>query len=128
VDGLLNPLAPPLRACTDADGLYHGTVRFGGAHEGPAGRVHGGWAAMILDHALARACLSAGHTVMTVSLEVRYRGGTPSHADLEVEASVGGLEGHRRLATGVIRAGGTVTVEATARFAVPRAPAPAPSR
>jgi acyl-coenzyme A thioesterase PaaI-like protein len=125
VDGMLNPLAPPLRALTDAGGIYRGIVRFGGSHEGPPGLVHGGWSAMVLDHALARACLSGGHSVMTTKLEVRYRGATPSSAELEVEAAVEGQAGRRLVAVGAIRAAGVVTVEATARFAIRR---PVPSR
>jgi acyl-coenzyme A thioesterase PaaI-like protein len=125
IDGALNPLSPPLRSLEDAGGVFRGVVRFGGAHEGPPGRVHGGWSAMVLDHSLARACLSTGHGVMTTRLEVRYRDATPSCTDLNVDAAVEQVEEHRLVASGAISAGGVVMVQATARFAIRR---PARSR
>ncbi len=119
VDGPLNPMAPPLEEIEHSLGRYVGRVRFRGNHEGPPSRVHGGWTALILDHALARACLSLGCLVMTRTLEVAYRKGTPYDQDLEVTCRADELDGTTLIASGEIRVTGVPTTTAVARFAVP---------
>lgn len=118
VDGPLNPMSPPLEELEQSPGHYVGRVCFRGYHEGPPGRVHGGWTALILDHALARACLSLGCLVMTRTLEVSYRRGTPYDRDLEVTCRADELDGTTLIASGEIRAADVPTTAAVARFAV----------
>ena len=48
---------------------------FSVAHEGPPGRVHGGWVAAVLDHAVGRAVAAAGFPGMTASLTVNLNKG-----------------------------------------------------
>ena len=57
----------------------HADVVLGAAYEGPPGLVHGGVAAMLLDHLMGETA-SAGHSRVTLTgtLTMRYRRGTPS--------------------------------------------------
>jgi acyl-coenzyme A thioesterase PaaI-like protein len=114
VEGPANPLAPPLTDVVAGDGEMRATALLTGAYEGPPGRVHGGWVAALLDHALGRAVACAGLPAMTVSLTVDYRRGTPYGVPLTVRARFTGSEGRRVFATGEIVAQGEVTAEASA--------------
>ena len=55
VIGMRNPVAPPLAIERDADGGVFADFHLGAAYEGPPGHVHGGVAALILDHVLGEA-------------------------------------------------------------------------
>ncbi|GDY29786.1 aromatic compound degradation protein PaaI [Gandjariella thermophila] len=114
VEGPGNPLAPPMTGLVAADGEMRATAVLSGAYEGPPGRVHGGWVAALLDHAVGRAVACAGLPAMTVSLTVDYRRGTPYGVPLTVRARFTGSEGRRVFATGEIVADGEVTAEASA--------------
>lgn len=114
VEGVGNPLAPPLTGFSGGEGVVTARVRFGIAHQGAPGRVHGGWLAAVLDHAVGRAVAGAGWPAMTVSLAVEYHRGTPFDTDLDVEAAYAGKDGRKVYATAKIRAAGVVTVTASA--------------
>ncbi|MDI2029705.1 PaaI family thioesterase [Saccharopolyspora sp. TS4A08] len=115
VEGPGNPLAPPMVGVKiDDSGATSSTALLGAAYEGPPGRVHGGWVASLLDHAVGRAVAVAGHPAMTVSLAVDYRRGTPHGAPLTINARFTGKEGRKVFATGEIVADGEVTAEASA--------------
>jgi len=113
-EGPGNPLAPPLVwRHVAADSVLAECV-FSAAHEGPPGRVHGGWVAAVLDHAVGRAVAVAGHPGMTASLTVDYRAGTPYGVPLRVEGRFTRRDGRKLHATAEVRAGDQVTATATA--------------
>jgi acyl-coenzyme A thioesterase PaaI-like protein len=109
-----NPLAPPLVwQRVDEDSVLAECV-FSAVHEGPPGRVHGGWVAAVLDHAAGCAVAAAGFPSMTASLTVNYHEGTPYGVPLHVEGRLVRREGRKLHATAEIRAGDQVTATATA--------------
>lgn len=114
VEGPGNPLAPPLSGPVGNDGTMHATALLTAAYEGPPGRVHGGWVAALLDHAVGRAVAVAGRPAMTVSLTVNYRRGTPCGTPLTISARFTGSEGRKVFATAEIRANDAVTADASA--------------
>ncbi|MEV4645379.1 PaaI family thioesterase [Saccharopolyspora sp. NPDC049357] len=115
VEGPGNPLAPPVVGLEiDDSGATSSSALLGAAYEGPPGRVHGGWVASLLDHAVGRAVAVAGHPAMTVSLTVDYRRGTPHGVPLTINARFTGKEGRKVFATGEIVADGETTAEASA--------------
>lgn len=114
VEGMGNPLAPPLVwRRVGADSVLAECV-FSAVHEGPPGRVHGGWVAAVLDHAVGRGVAAAGFPGMTASLAVNYHEGTPYGVPLHVEGRLVRREGRRLHAAAEIRAGDQVTATATA--------------
>ncbi|MEB3370613.1 PaaI family thioesterase [Saccharopolyspora mangrovi] len=115
VEGPGNPLAPPMVGLEiDESGTTSSTALLSAAYEGPPGRVHGGWVASLLDHAVGRAVAVAGHPAMTVSLTVDYRRGTPHGVPLTINARFTGEEGRKVFATAEIVADGEITAEASA--------------
>jgi len=125
VEGVGNPLAPPLVwRRTGADSVLAECV-FSVAHEGPPGRVHGGWVAAVLDHAVGRAVASAGSPGMTASLTVDYHAGTSYGVPLHVEGRLVRRDGRRLSAAAELRAGDQVTATATAVLVLFRGVAPA---
>jgi acyl-coenzyme A thioesterase PaaI-like protein len=89
-------------------------LTFSAAHEGPPNRVHGGWVAAVLDHAVGRAAAAAGFPGMTASLTVDYRAGTPYGTPLHIEGRFTGRDGRKLHAAAELRAGDQVTATATA--------------
>ena len=75
VSGRRNPGAPPVVLQHDAESTWT-DVDLGPAYEGPAGLVHGGIIAAILDQVLGSAAEDAGHPGMTGTLTIRYLTGT----------------------------------------------------
>ncbi|MFS3128013.1 PaaI family thioesterase [Nocardioides sp. Bht2] len=70
--GLKNAVAPPLREIPVAEGVRY-EADFGAAYEGPPGCLHGGWVALVLDHASGRAAHVMGNgPTFTGTLTVRY--------------------------------------------------------
>src|SRR6201999_2336293 len=55
VVGLRNPIAPPVGIHRGAPGNSVCSFYLGAAYEGPPGHVHGGVAALVLDHLLGEA-------------------------------------------------------------------------
>ena len=99
VGGTAHPWAPQLHTARSGDGVA-GTVVLGAAHEGGPGLAHGGVLSLLLDHAMGQAVYVAGHSAMTVSLEVRYSAPTPLGAELAVSARVERMEGRRVFVAG----------------------------
>jgi acyl-coenzyme A thioesterase PaaI-like protein len=110
VEGPGNPLAPPLVwRRIGAESVLAECV-FSVAHEGPPGRVHGGWVAAVLDHAVGRAVASAGFPGMTASLTVNLHDGTPYGVPLVVEGRLTRRDGRKLYATAELRAGDDAAV------------------
>lgn len=119
VVGLRNALAPPLDVKDGADGGVFADFRLGAAYEGPPGHVHGGVAAMILDHVLGVATSSLGQPRLTGTITMRYRRLTPL-GDLHVEARIVRTDGIKTFAEGHLADAEGITVEAEGVFISPR--------
>ncbi len=120
VTGDLNPVAPPIAIDTSSDGTARAEFTLSPVYEGPPGFVHGGVAAMILDHLCGAAAMANGTPGMTVSLEMRYSRPTPHSAPLTAEAKTVRAEGRRTFVEGsIFGPAGEVTITATAVFVTP---------
>jgi acyl-coenzyme A thioesterase PaaI-like protein len=119
VIGLRNPVAPPLSIQKDDDGGVFADFHLGAAYEGPPGHVHGGVAALILDHVLGDAASSSDKPRLTGTITMRYRRITPL-GDLRAEARIVRTEGVKTFAVGHLADAGGVTVEAEGVFIQPR--------
>jgi acyl-coenzyme A thioesterase PaaI-like protein len=115
VGGTAHPIAPQLHTVPTDDGVA-GTVTLGPAYEGGPGLVHGGILSLLFDHAMGQALFVAGHSAMTVSLEVRYRAPTPLGAPLAVHARVDGRDGRKLFVAAQVAVDGKVTAEARGVF------------
>ena len=121
--GSRNPAAPPLRVTTevadDGSTLVVGEVRVDRCHEGPPGRIHGGYLAGLFDDVLSgTVSLAGGRPAVTGRLRIRYRQATPIETDLRFEAWVDHAGGRRVLSRARCLVDGTVTAEAEALFVV----------
>jgi acyl-coenzyme A thioesterase PaaI-like protein len=115
-----HPLRPEL-SIAHADGVTHGTVRFGVTFEGPPGCVHGGFVAHFFDQVLGQHNLWARIPAMTGTLSVRFRKGTPILRELAFEVRHE-RRGERKVVTsGRLSADGEVCSEAEGAFVVPKA-------
>ncbi|WP_372664485.1 PaaI family thioesterase [Amycolatopsis kentuckyensis] len=114
LEGPGNPLAPPLSWTHVGPDEVRAEVLLGAAHEGPPGRVHGGWVAAVLDHVLGRATAAAGFPGMTASLTVDYHRGTPYAVPLSAEGRLERRDGRKLHATGTLRAGEEICATAKA--------------
>ncbi len=119
VVGLRNALAPPLTLVRDDDGLVHADTVLGAAYEGPPGLVHGGVAALLLDHLMGETA-SAGHTRITLTgtLTMHYRRGTPL-GPLRLESRIEREEGRKVYVVAHLADADGTTVEADGVFIVP---------
>jgi acyl-coenzyme A thioesterase PaaI-like protein len=119
VIGMRNPVAPPLVFVPSANGGVRADFHLGAAYEGPPGHVHGGVAALILDHALGGAASAPDKPRLTGTITIRYRRMT-ALGDLHVEAAIVRTEGVKTFATGHLADADGVTVEAEGVFITPR--------
>lgn len=120
VIGVRNPSAPPLVMHHDSDGSVWTEFILGAAYEGPAGHVHGGVCAMILDHVLGATAHKPGRPAYTGTLTLRYHRGTPLQEPLRAEARVKSVEGTKTFALGQISDAHGATVTADGVFIHPR--------
>jgi acyl-coenzyme A thioesterase PaaI-like protein len=119
VIGVRNPTAPPLVIHEDSDGGVFTDFHLGAAYEGPPGHVHGGVAALILDHVLGEAASSAQRPRLTGTITLRYLRTTrlgPLHAVARIDRT----EGVKTFAVGHLADGEGVTVQAEGVFIQPR--------
>jgi acyl-coenzyme A thioesterase PaaI-like protein len=119
VIGLRNPTAPPLKVEQAPDGSVYADFHLGAAYEGPPGHVHGGVAALILDHVLGEAASSAEKPRLTGTITMRYLRTTPL-GPLRVEARIDRTEGYKTYAVGHLADADGHTVEAEGVFIQPR--------
>jgi acyl-coenzyme A thioesterase PaaI-like protein len=117
VGGLAHPLAPQLDLVVDGD-TGSGEVIIGPAFQGGPGLVHGGVAALLIDHAMGCVAARTDRPAMTVSLVLRYRRPTPLGVPLTVRVGLDRAEGRRLHLSATIAAEGEVTVEAEGVFLV----------
>jgi len=117
VAGPENVLAPPLVLAGRDDGSVEGVVTLTFPYQGPPGHVHGGVAALLLDHTLGVANAWAGRSGATAQLNVRYHRPTPLFEPLTIRGRLVAQEGRKIDTVGEITtADGTVCVSVEALF------------
>lgn len=123
VVGVRNAIAPPLDVKWGEDGSVVGHATLGAAYEGPAGFVHGGISALLLDQVCGEAAHAAGRPGMTATLNLRYL--RPAKlGPVRVEAAAVPGEGHKTIVRGrfvTLTDGEEACVEAEGLFILPRA-------
>jgi acyl-coenzyme A thioesterase PaaI-like protein len=115
VGGLGNPVATPFHPSL-VDDTIRAELRFGVAHEGTPGLVHGGFVAATFDHLLGGAAIRSGRPIVTGTLTVRYLRPTPLNTDLLIECWPGETSGRKVHTHGRLLAGDEVLAEAEAVF------------
>ena len=115
VGGLAHPVGPQIEFATAEHGSV-GNTTLGPVFEGGPGLVHGGILALLLDHAMGHAAVSAGYAAMTTQLSVRFRKPTPLGRPVRVTARLDRASGRMLHLVGEIGVDGVTTVEATGVF------------
>jgi len=119
VIGIRNPIAPPLTIRAEPDGRVTTDFYLGAAYEGPPGHVHGGMAALILDHVLGEVAVHAGSPRFTGTITLRYLRPTRL-GHLHAEAAITRTEGIKAFASGHLADDEGVTVQAEGVFIQPK--------
>lgn len=117
--GIRNPVAPPLIVHHEPDRSVWAEFVLGAAYEGPAGHVHGGMCALVLDHVLGATAHQPGRPAYTGTLTLRYMRGTLL-GPLRAEARVERVEGAKTFAVGELSDAHGVTVQAEGVFIHPK--------
>jgi acyl-coenzyme A thioesterase PaaI-like protein len=119
VIGIRNPIAPPVVIHRDATGKSCCDFHLGAAYEGPPGHVHGGVAALVLDHLLGEAASDGINPRLTGTISLRYLRATRL-GQLHAEATTTRVDGVKTFAVGHLADEDGVTVEAEGVFILPR--------
>jgi acyl-coenzyme A thioesterase PaaI-like protein len=117
--GLRNAVAPPMRLERDDAGRVYADLELGAAYEGPPGHVHGGVAALLLDHLMGVTASAGAVPSVTGTLTLRYRRLTPL-GKLRVEGWIDRHEGYKTFVLAQITDADGVTVGAEGIFVMPR--------
>ncbi|MGJ3508312.1 PaaI family thioesterase [Enemella sp. A6] len=116
-----HPFSPPLNFEVDDEGNATGHVRLSRAFQGPPGRCHGGYVAVLLDHIFgATGAWTMPGPFFTKALEVVYDAGVPLLVDLVVTSRVDRIEGRKAFVTGEITADGQVCARGNAVLVMPK--------
>jgi acyl-coenzyme A thioesterase PaaI-like protein len=118
VIGVRNPVAPPLLIEQGDDRVFT-DFHLGAAYEGPPGHVHGGVAALVLDHVLGAAASSQEKPRLTGTITLRYLRLTRL-GQLHAEAAITRTDGVKTFTTGYLADDEGTTVEAEGVFIQPR--------
>jgi acyl-coenzyme A thioesterase PaaI-like protein len=119
VIGIRNPIAPPVLIHRDDSGRAWCDFQLGAAYEGPPGHVHGGVAALVLDHLLGEAASDGVNPRLTGTISLRYVRATRL-GRLHAEATTTRIDGVKTFAVGHLADDEGVTVEAEGVFILPR--------
>ena len=119
VIGVRNPVAPPLVIERDASGAAFTDFVLGAPYEGPPGHVHGGIAALVLDHVLGEAASDRETPRFTGTITMRYLS-TTKLGWLHAEARIDRSEGVKTYVVGHLADEDGITVEAEGVFIKPR--------
>jgi acyl-coenzyme A thioesterase PaaI-like protein len=119
VIGIRNPIAPPVVIQRDDSGKAWCDFHLGAAYEGPPGHVHGGIAALVLDHLLGEAASDGVNPRLTGTISFRYVRATRL-GQLHAEAITTRTDGVKTFAAGHLADEEGVTVEAEGVFILPR--------
>jgi uncharacterized protein (TIGR00369 family) len=112
-----NPALPAL-LMRFVDGVAYAELPVGLDHlyEGPPGLVHGGVSAMLMDTMLSSAVQHHGHRAVTASLTTDYRRPARLGEPLHLTGRVEEVAARKIFASGELRCGGEVCVEARGLF------------
>jgi acyl-coenzyme A thioesterase PaaI-like protein len=119
VIGIRNPIAPPLTILRDADGRVWTDFHLGAAYEGPPGHVHGGVAALVLDHILGEGATDGLSPRFTGTITMRYLR-TTRLGQLHAEAKITRTDGVKTYVSGHLADDEGITVEADGVFIQPK--------
>jgi acyl-coenzyme A thioesterase PaaI-like protein len=119
VIGIRNPIAPPLAIRRDADGRVWTDFYLGAAYEGPPGHVHGGVAALVLDHILGEGATDGLNPRFTGTITMRYLR-TTRLGQLHAEAKITRTDGVKTYVSGHLADEEGITVEAEGVFIQPK--------
>jgi acyl-coenzyme A thioesterase PaaI-like protein len=86
----------------DSDNSFVARVWFGPSTEGPAGFVHGGSMAAVLDEAMGASVWLLGYTAVAAKITVKYRMMLPLGTVTTVEAKVKSINGKKVITNGEI--------------------------
>lgn len=114
-----NPLSPPIEFDLLPDGTMRGEVTLGLEYQGPPACVHGGVVALLFDAVLGRANFHAGHTGMTVYLDVDYRSPTPILEPLVITGRQVHRDGRKVWSEGALWTGDRLCATAEGFFVLP---------
>jgi acyl-coenzyme A thioesterase PaaI-like protein len=117
--GVRNPVAPPLVVQQNESGGVFTDFHLGAAYEGPPGHVHGGVAALVLDHILGAAASSPANPRLTGTITLRYLRLTRL-GGLHAEARITRTDGVKTFTAGHLADDEGITVEAEGVFIQPR--------
>jgi acyl-coenzyme A thioesterase PaaI-like protein len=115
VGGHAHPVGPQIDFAATERGTV-GSTTIGPVFEGGPGLVHGGILALLLDHAMGHAAVTAGYAAMTTELTLRFRRPTPLGRPLQVIARLDRKTGRMLHMSGEIAVDGTTSVEANGVF------------
>jgi acyl-coenzyme A thioesterase PaaI-like protein len=118
VIGVRNPVAPPVVVEQSDSGVFT-DFHLGAAYEGPPGHVHGGVAALVLDHILGAAASSPEKPRLTGTITLRYLRLTRL-GKLHAEARITRRDGVKTFTAGHLADDEGITVEADGVFIQPR--------
>jgi acyl-coenzyme A thioesterase PaaI-like protein len=118
VVGAHNAIAPPLHVTQDQSGRAHADVVLGAAYEGPPGKVHGGVAALLLDHIMGVTASGFRRITFTGTLTLRYERATPL-GPLHLESWIAREDGRKIFVEATVSDAEGVTVAAEGIFIVP---------
>jgi acyl-coenzyme A thioesterase PaaI-like protein len=119
--GMRNAIAFPLQIDHDENGTATADLLLGSAYEGPAGHVHGGVCALILDHVLGATAHRPGKPAFTGTLNLRYVAPTRL-GRIRAQAWIESESDTKTIAAGQITTlNGDVTVQAEGIFIRPKA-------
>ncbi|WP_300681858.1 PaaI family thioesterase [Nocardioides sp.] len=110
-----NPAGIPLELWW-VEGDLHGRMRVEPHHEGPAGRLHGGFSAAVMDALLSALVAAKGHRALTGSLDTRFRRSVPVGTTVDLHARLVTVSGRKITAEGWIEYDGERCVEARGLF------------
>lgn len=100
-----------------ADGSLVGIMHFSVSHQGPAGIVHGGAIAAVLDEAMTAAVFHIGDPAFTASMTIDYRAPLPTGMKATITGWLERADGRKRFLRGHIHdADGNLYAEASALF------------
>jgi acyl-coenzyme A thioesterase PaaI-like protein len=119
VVGMRNPVAPPLVVERNPDGTVFTDFHLGAAYEWPPGHVHGGVAALVLDHVLGDAASTPDKPRLTGTITLRYVRLTRL-GRLRAEARITRSDGVKTYTAGHLADDEGVTVEAEGVFIRPK--------
>lgn len=121
VAGPGNPFAPPAPIVEVTEGRARGRANLNRIYQGPPGRVHGGYVAVLLDHITGAAASSVlSMPYYTRVLDVEYFQGTPLDTELELHGWVDERDGRKAWIVGEVRVDDVVCARGRALMVQPK--------